>query len=276
MTTSVTVKSTKPPIKLVSERSGITLVIDRSITTVSGGGGGSGTVTNVSGNAPLSVTSPTTTPTISISAATTSAPGSLSAADKLKLDGLASGASYQGRMENQTYISSAGLVGYGLNNATYASTPDSAALDIVGDIEITARMQPTSWTAGINQGIVAKRSVVGNFSFWAVLFNGRPQINWTENGTTTKTAACLTTVPFTTEAGWVRITFDVDNGASGSTATFYTAADSPTEPTSWTPLGAPVVTAGTTSIFSGTSIVQFRSNFLGGGQIVGVLERAII
>ena len=85
--TTVTVKSTKPPIKLVSERSGITLVIDRSITTTSGGG--SGTVTNVSASAPLSVTSPTTTPAISISAATVSAAGTLSAADKTKLDSLA-------------------------------------------------------------------------------------------------------------------------------------------------------------------------------------------
>ena len=88
--TTVTVKSTKPPIKLVSERSGITLVIDRSITTTSGGG--SGTVTNVSASAPLSVTSPTTTPAITISAATTLLPGTLSAADKIKLDSVTSGA----------------------------------------------------------------------------------------------------------------------------------------------------------------------------------------
>jgi hypothetical protein len=37
-----------------------------------------------------------------------------------------------------------------------------------------------------------------------------------------------------------------------------------------------VVTAGATSIFSGTSIVEFGSNFLGSNQIRGVLERAII
>ena len=276
MTTSVTVKSTKPPIKLISERSGITLVIDRSITTTTGGGGGSGTVTNVSASAPLSVTSPTTTPVITISPATTSAAGSMSAANVTKLNSITSGATYQARMESQVYIGSAGLVGYGLNVGQYASTPDSAALDIVGDIEITARMQPTSWTLGSNQGIVGKRSIAANYSYWTFLTAGRPSIAWTTDGTTVKTAACLTAVPFTTEAGWVRITFDVDNGASGSTATFYTAADSATEPTSWTPLGATVVTAGTTSIFSGTSNVEFGSNLLGGNQVVGVLKRAII
>ena len=406
MTTSVTVKSTKPPIKLVSERSGITLVIDRSITTTSGGG--SGTVTNVSGTAPISVTSPTTTPAISISAATTSLPGTLSAADKTKLDSVTSGAavsavsgtapivitgttaaptvtvatgttagtvaagddarfsnwnwrldwdpentyaigdavyyfgsawyairintgitpvlgldwqpvassatgvlpitvasgavsiaaattSAAGSMSaadkvkldatgtnsdlaqntSHTYISSAGLVGYGLNNGSYASTPDSAALDIVGDLEITARMQPTSWTAGSNQGIVGKRQVAGQLSYVFSMLSGKPSLNWTTDGTTVKTAASLTAVPFTTEAGWVRITFDVDNGASGNTATFYTAPDSATEPTSWTLLGT-VTTAGTTSIFSGTSVVEFGSNLIGNNQVIGVLKRAII
>jgi hypothetical protein len=66
---------------------------DTTWTTISGGGGGgSGTVTEVSGTAPISVASGTTTPVVSISAATTSAAGALSASDKAKLDGIASGA----------------------------------------------------------------------------------------------------------------------------------------------------------------------------------------
>lgn len=51
-------------------------------------GGGSGTVTEVTGVAPISVANTTTTPQVSISAATTSAAGSMSAADKTKLDGI--------------------------------------------------------------------------------------------------------------------------------------------------------------------------------------------
>lgn len=50
-----------------------------------------GTVTGVTGTAPI-VSSGGTTPAISISAATTSAAGSMSAADKTKLDGIAAGA----------------------------------------------------------------------------------------------------------------------------------------------------------------------------------------
>jgi hypothetical protein len=360
MTTSVTVKSTKPPIKLVSERSGITLVIDRSITTTSGGG--SGTVTNVSGTAPISVTSPTTTPVISvttgttagtvaagndarfanwnwrlewdsentyaigdavyyfgsawyairintgvtpvlgldwqpvassatgvlpitvasgavsIAAATTSAAGSLSASDKLKLDGIASGASYQARMENQTYIGPAGLVGYGLGNGTYAFTPDSAALDIVGDIDLMARAQPNSWTLGADQILIGKRQAAGQHSYRLGLLSGKVKIFWSADGTTIISATSTDNVPFSTEAGWVRATLDVDNG-SGYTATFYTATDSATEPTlaAWTQLGAVVTVSGAaTSIFSSTSQLEFGSNLLGGGQIIGTLKQAII
>jgi hypothetical protein len=58
----------------------------------SGGGGGSGTVTGVTGVAPISVTASSTTPEVSITAATTSVAGSMSSSDKSKLDGIATGA----------------------------------------------------------------------------------------------------------------------------------------------------------------------------------------
>lgn len=65
----------------------------RSITIAStAAGGGGGTVTQVTGTAPIQVTNGTTTPAVSITAATTSAAGSMSAADKAKLDGVATGA----------------------------------------------------------------------------------------------------------------------------------------------------------------------------------------
>lgn len=183
-----------------------------------------------------------------------------------------------GLSTSQTYVGADGLVGYGLNNGTYAWTADSAALDIVGDLEITARLQPTSWsTTAANQGIVSKRSTAANYSYWLVLYGGKLTLQWSTDGTAVTTAAGLTAVPFTTEAGWVRATLDVDNGAGGYTVTFYTAADSATEPTSWTPLGAAVtVNAGVTSIFAGTSVVEFGSNLLGGAQMIGCLKRGII
>ncbi len=58
---------------------------------IGGSSGGGGTVTDVTGTAPV-VSSGGTTPAISITAATSSDAGSMSAADKTKLDGIAAGA----------------------------------------------------------------------------------------------------------------------------------------------------------------------------------------
>ena len=91
--TAVTLASSKPPITLTSGR-GITITIDRSVTTSSGG---SGTVTGVTATAPVVVSgTPTVAPVISITASTTSAAGSMSSADKLKLDGIGTGATVTG------------------------------------------------------------------------------------------------------------------------------------------------------------------------------------
>ena len=92
--TTVTLASSKPPITLTSAR-GITITVDRSVTTSSGGG--SGTVTDVTATSPVVVSGVSTVaPVISIAAATTSAAGSLSAADKTKLDGVGAGATVTG------------------------------------------------------------------------------------------------------------------------------------------------------------------------------------
>jgi len=55
------------------------------------------------------------------------------------------------------------------------------------------------------------------------------------------------------QRGAVRAILDVDNGAAGRTARFYTASsvDGP-----WTQLGADVVAGGTTSIFNGTGVLE--------------------
>jgi hypothetical protein len=90
--TAVTLASSKPPITLTSGR-GITITIDRSVVS----GGGSGTVTSVTGSAPVVITGTATiTPNVTITASTTAAAGSMSAADKLKLDGVGAGATVTG------------------------------------------------------------------------------------------------------------------------------------------------------------------------------------
>lgn len=64
-----------------------------AVIDVLAGGGGDGTVTDIIGTAPITATdNEDSTFTISISAATTSAAGSMSGADKTKLDGIEAGA----------------------------------------------------------------------------------------------------------------------------------------------------------------------------------------
>lgn len=92
--TTVTLASSKPPITLTSGR-GITITIDRSVSTSSGGG--SGTVTSVTGSAPVVITgTATVTPNVTITAVTTVASGVMSSADKVKLDGVGTGATVTG------------------------------------------------------------------------------------------------------------------------------------------------------------------------------------
>ena len=92
--TTVTLASSKPPITLTSGR-GITITIDRSVSTSSGGG--SGTVTSVTGSAPVVITgTATVTPNVTVTAVTTVAAGVMSSADKVKLDGIGTGATVTG------------------------------------------------------------------------------------------------------------------------------------------------------------------------------------
>jgi hypothetical protein len=64
-----------------------------AVRTTIGAGTGNGTVTSVSGTAPINVATGSSTPLISISGATTSAAGSMSATDKTKLDAQTTGTS---------------------------------------------------------------------------------------------------------------------------------------------------------------------------------------
>jgi hypothetical protein len=139
--------------------------------------------------------------------------------------------------------------------SNYASAPDSAALDITGDIDIRCKVALDDWTPTASNTLVAKwASSVGLRAYqFAVNTNGTLLLSTSNDGTAVLTAN--STVAPTVADGetlWVRVTLDVDNGAAGRTATFFTSTDGIT----WTQLGSPVVTAGTTSIISNSSILE--------------------
>lgn len=90
---------------------------------VGGGGGGSGTVTNIATSAPITGGAITSTGTIGISAATTSAAGSMSSADKTKLDGIEASAD----VTDTTNVTAAGaLMDSEVTNLAQVKAFDSA------------------------------------------------------------------------------------------------------------------------------------------------------
>jgi hypothetical protein len=141
--------------------------------------------------------------------------------------------------------------------SNYASAPDSAALDITGDIDLRLKLALDDWTPSALTYLFSKYQGAGNVSYaMSITTAGLLQLSWSVLGTTiiTKTS---TVAPTVTDGStlWVRATLDVDNGAVGNDVKFFTSTDGLT----WTQLGTTVTTAGTTSIYAGTSVLEIGS-----------------
>jgi len=128
-----------------------------------------------------------------------------------------------------------------------ATTPDAVALDLVGDLDI--RVEATAdWLTTTPQFLIGKYTAPSQQSWYLIVLNGGLVLQWTANGTTTRTAFS-DGIPKLGPRAAVRATLDVDNGASGVTATFYT---SDSLDGTWTAFST--VTSGTTtSIFNSTA-----------------------
>lgn len=141
-------------------------------------------------------------------------------------------------------------------NAQY-ETADTAALDVTGDIDMRIEIAPQFWAGysatltNLGWSMATKWAGAGNRSwFLGTTSDGRVQFTWSADGTNSITAQ--STEPVRASPGGrivVRVTLDVNNGASGNTTTFYTSTSTAGP---WEQLGAPVVKTGTTSIFSST------------------------
>lgn len=136
-------------------------------------------------------------------------------------------------------------------SSTGATTPDSASLSITGDIDVRFDATLENWFAAGGFNGTAELCGKGDFSAgnraWILMVrNDYLRFEWSADGTSTiqidSTAKPL--VPLSRRLA-VRVTLDVNNGAAGNTVTFYT---SDSIDGTWTQLGDPVVTAGTTSI----------------------------
>lgn len=106
-------------------------------------------------------------------------------------------------------------------NGSYASTPDTAAIDITGDIDIRIDVTPTTWRPDEDM-ILASRWGDGDDS-WMMLLrtDGELKLFWSEGGTTRNNWSNAGGVPADSVRLSLRITLDVDDAGS-RLITYYT------------------------------------------------------
>lgn len=141
-------------------------------------------------------------------------------------------------------------------NGGNVSTPDTASLDITGDLDVRVDVTLDNWRAGTtNTELAGKYVISGNQRSWLLMVDqlGRLIFRWSADGTTTIQQFSATPVtPPTSGRLTVRATIDVNNGAGGNVVTLY---QGPSLSGPWTTLDT-FTTAGVTSIFNSTAPVD--------------------
>ncbi len=151
---------------------------------------------------------------------------------------------------------------------SYASTPDSAAISIVGDIDIRINCAADDWTPSTQMLLISKYNTSANNRSWALYLSaaGNLLYIWSADGATT-TIKTSSAVPSLTNGSqvWFRVVHDVDNGAAGNDVLFYTSL----EGTTYTQLGATQTTAGVTSIFDSNADLMIGRTQQGAADLGG-------
>lgn len=166
-----------------------------------------------------------------------------------------------------------------LSNNNYLSTPSSSSLDITTDLEVEWHGALNDWTPSGAKALVGRYVTSGNQLSWCLVVAsspaGRLQFYHSADGSTSS-APASTVAPTVADGGTlgIKVTFDVDNGVGGRTTTFYTSTD---EGATWTQLGDAVTTAGTTSIFNSSAIMEIGSIYTGTVyQLDGRVDRVVV
>ncbi|MFE4397213.1 MULTISPECIES: hypothetical protein [Streptomycetaceae] len=142
-----------------------------------------------------------------------------------------------------------------------ASTPDAPALRIAGDLDIRVEFDQL-WHVPVDDKyyeILARYDTTGR-SWRLHLGNGYVFLDWTEDGTNDTIrdlSSDWSIQPTPTGRLAVRAVLDVDNGAGGHSARFYTG---PSISGPWTELGGPVTAAGPTTVHPGAAPLVLGDN----------------
>lgn len=179
------------------------------------------------------------------------------------------GLSFSSNYPRELYSGSKYLFVSGVNG-NYASSPDSVASSITGDIDIDACVALDDWTPASDMRLVSKLQAAGQRQYrLSVITTGRLRLDCSKDGTATLTVDS-TVSPTVSDGGtlWVRVT----RRSSDGRVQFFTSSDG----SAWTQLGADVsVTSG--ALFDSTSILEIGSSFAGTDSVLrGKVFRARI
>lgn len=148
---------------------------------------------------------------------------------------------------------------------SYITTPDSVPLSITGDIDIRAQITMADYSPASETAIVGKLQSTNQRSFALTVSDvGFLRLYNSTDGTIGTQLVGVSTLALTNvvsdgQTVWVRATLDVNDGAGNRVYQFFTSPDG----VNWTQLGTTITTAGTTSIFDSTSIVEIGSLLAG-------------
>ncbi len=141
-------------------------------------------------------------------------------------------------------------------SGNYASTPDSVANSITGDIDLRAKVSPASWTPAVENAVISKwYNPTSQASYiLAIAVTGKLRLYISPNGSTGNLWDSSVATGLPAGVHWIRAT----RAASTGTVIFYTSEDGVT----WTQLGTSVAgTAG--AIFDGTAALTLSGWDLG-------------
>ncbi|MFI6279661.1 hypothetical protein [Streptomyces sp. NPDC050988] len=135
--------------------------------------------------------------------------------------------------------------------ANIVTTPDNAALDITGDLDLRVELE-TNWYGPANQMLPGKWDAAGDErSYMMRIQGGTLYLHYTTDGTAAGGFFHGRPLPALPERAALRATLDVDNGAGGRTARFYWAPSLDSD--EWTQFGTDSTLTGTVTLHSGSA-----------------------
>lgn len=178
---------------------------------------------------------------------------------------------------NRAYPSAGTLELTGVVNSN-ATTPDDAALDVPGDLDMMIDATSDQWTPSAQQGLIGKWVTGTNQRSYLLTLetSGRLRLWYSTLGTDGPSATATLPMPISAGRIAIRATMDTNNGAGQHAITFMTAVGGTSFTAPWTQLGDVRTVTGTANTFVSTAPVEVGSYNNGNNRFTGQVHAARI